>query len=58
VDRGWKLGKERKTAMVIQRLGSLNLMLDGEGVFEALHAGLQILDFALRLLDEEGFNSA
>jgi hypothetical protein len=33
-------------------------MLDGEGVFECLHPGLQMLDFALLLFHEQMFSLA
>ena len=39
-------------------LSGARLWLDGEGVFEFLHPRLQILDFALLVLDEQVFNLA
>jgi hypothetical protein len=37
-------------------LGIWPLLLDGEGVFELFHAGLQILDFAPLLFHEQVLN--
>jgi hypothetical protein len=33
-------------------------MLDGEGVFEFLHPGFQVLDFSPLVFPEQGFNPA